>query len=568
MGRGCKALSLELARRVTGRTGLGCGLSFVTLTGLSLARHVPLPDHGVGLDGQSCSCLIVGWPVGLSSPTLGVGRPSVMFLFDCWPRQSERFSCDRAQSSRNRNYDPVVQLDSLVEVSDSLRPSFDNNTNGFSSGKGEEDKVRLGVQGWRERYYEEKFIAKTIEEMEQICRDVVSFLMPVYPYHYAPFASVLKFLDKLDIKFELGSTFKQFNQLLAVLPSASAHALPECFRKLMTDPSSPIAELYPPDFEIDMNGKRYSWQGIAKLPFIEEQRLLDAAAKLEHSLTLIRSLSSRTIKLSNKERATVKEKIDHGLSIHASAPPSRGMEDVLANQVICAIYKLPDDLRGSDIARPPPGVVLPKKTVQLADLKGGANLWHEDGDRRRAPAKIIKIKRLGKAAHRFVLQTISSQPDNTHINTEPALCPNTIFHNNQVSRKVPSLRGSAVQRKHPQSELALKKNRSHQSELTEEEKTSIRKRKEKEKRGRNMANRRDRAKNEQQANKGESNLENKRPRSEVNEENRLEHKSPRFTEERNINTEGKEQNTCAQSELTEKNANESVRRRRRRKREI
>ncbi|WZZ15575.1 hypothetical protein YC2023_108664 [Brassica napus] len=33
--------------------------------------HVALPDHGVGLDGQSCSCLIVGWPVGLSSPTLG-----------------------------------------------------------------------------------------------------------------------------------------------------------------------------------------------------------------------------------------------------------------------------------------------------------------------------------------------------------------------------------------------------------------------------------------------------------------------------------------------------------------
>ena len=45
----------------------------MTLTGLSLARHVALPDHGVGLDGQSCSCLIVGWPVGLSSPILGVG---------------------------------------------------------------------------------------------------------------------------------------------------------------------------------------------------------------------------------------------------------------------------------------------------------------------------------------------------------------------------------------------------------------------------------------------------------------------------------------------------------------
>ena len=57
----------------------------MTLAGSSLARQVALPDHGVGLDGQPCSCLIVGWPVGLSSPTFGVGRPSVMFLFDCWP---------------------------------------------------------------------------------------------------------------------------------------------------------------------------------------------------------------------------------------------------------------------------------------------------------------------------------------------------------------------------------------------------------------------------------------------------------------------------------------------------
>ena len=44
----------------------------MTLT--SLTCHVALPDLGVGLDGQSCSCLIVGWPVGLSSPTLGIVR--------------------------------------------------------------------------------------------------------------------------------------------------------------------------------------------------------------------------------------------------------------------------------------------------------------------------------------------------------------------------------------------------------------------------------------------------------------------------------------------------------------
>ncbi|KAF3610822.1 hypothetical protein DY000_02049179 [Brassica cretica] len=46
------------------------GVNFVTLAGSSLIRHVALLDHGVGLDGQSYSCLIVGRPVGsfISNP--------------------------------------------------------------------------------------------------------------------------------------------------------------------------------------------------------------------------------------------------------------------------------------------------------------------------------------------------------------------------------------------------------------------------------------------------------------------------------------------------------------------
>ncbi|WZZ65052.1 hypothetical protein YC2023_076422 [Brassica napus] len=63
LSTGCKTLFLDAARRVSGRTGRGCGVNFVTLAGSSLTRHVALPDHGVGLDGQSCSCLIVGWLV-------------------------------------------------------------------------------------------------------------------------------------------------------------------------------------------------------------------------------------------------------------------------------------------------------------------------------------------------------------------------------------------------------------------------------------------------------------------------------------------------------------------------
>lgn len=53
----------------------------------------------------------------------------------------------------------------------------------------------------------------------------------------------------------------------------------------MTDDDSPIIDFYPESFKIDLNGKKYAWQGVALLPFIDERRLLDAMSSVADGLS-------------------------------------------------------------------------------------------------------------------------------------------------------------------------------------------------------------------------------------------------------------------------------------------
>ena len=41
----------------------------------------------------------------------------------------------------------------------------------------------------------------------------------------------------------------------------------------MKNPCSPIIDMYPTDFGLDMNGKKYEWMGVVLLPFLDEPRL-------------------------------------------------------------------------------------------------------------------------------------------------------------------------------------------------------------------------------------------------------------------------------------------------------
>ncbi|TIB71087.1 hypothetical protein E3Q23_03942 [Wallemia mellicola] len=159
----------------------------------------------------------------------------------------------------------------------------------------QEDIVKLWEPGYRERYYRQKFGIELsdVEERRKIVHKYLEGLCWVlkyyyqgcpswkwyYPYHYAPFAADFENIQSLPINFELGEPFRPFEQLMGVFPAASGIHIPRPFSKYMTEEDSPILDFYPEDFQIDMNGKKMIWQGVALLPFIDENRLTKALSE-------------------------------------------------------------------------------------------------------------------------------------------------------------------------------------------------------------------------------------------------------------------------------------------------
>mmetsp|Transcript_26446 Transcript_26446/g.47459 ORF Transcript_26446/g.47459 Transcript_26446/m.47459 type:complete len:741 (+) Transcript_26446:36-2258(+) len=187
------------------------------------------------------------------------------------------------------------------------------------------DTVRLGEEGWKLRYYHQKFMVgqDDLDEFRRLIQS--SYLQGLcwvfsyyfcgvqswgwyYPFHYAPFASDLINPTGLVISFNYGRPFNPIDQLMAVFPPESIGVLPTCMHSLALDPDSPIADFYPRDFKLDVNGKRFLWQGVMLLPFIEEERLLAAIQSRTHLLNteeLERNSPGETLIYSNKPTSSV-----------------------------------------------------------------------------------------------------------------------------------------------------------------------------------------------------------------------------------------------------------------------
>lgn len=164
------------------------------------------------------------------------------------------------------------------------------------------DEVRLWEDGFKDRYYESKFdvmpdnmqfrYSVALQYVKGLCWVLQYYYQGCaswewyFPYHYAPFASDFINIKGLSKKFTPGTPFLPLEQLMGVFPAASRQHVPLPFAKLMLDPKSPIIDFYPDDFNIDLNGKKFAWQGVALLPFVDEQRLFKAVEPYRKELTL------------------------------------------------------------------------------------------------------------------------------------------------------------------------------------------------------------------------------------------------------------------------------------------
>ena len=302
----------------------------------------------------------------------------------------------------------------------------------------DKDPVRLGEEGWKGRYYATKMHATT-ESADRVVRGMVEEYVRgltwvcryyyegccswnwYYPYHYAPFATDLVDLESINMDFDLGAPFRPFEQLMGVLPAASAHALPAAFHPLMKDPDSPIIDFYPTKFDLDMNGKRFTWQAVALLPWIDEKRLLAETRPLDVTLTaeekrrnsinlevllvhashpLSREIYALEDEVGANTKGAARTKKTKHMSPAASGcmngemvlvdgetcpkvmpSPMKSSPDIENNQVLAVCLKLPGPL---DRFVPPvlmPGARCPDPIVTERDMPPPPKLWHEDAPR-------------------------------------------------------------------------------------------------------------------------------------------------------------------------------------------
>lgn len=160
-----------------------------------------------------------------------------------------------------------------------------------------DDKIKLGYgepHEWKSRYYSHYF--KTSEYMQQmlndICHNYLEGLLWVtnyyfdrcpswkwqYMYTHAPFLSdIMIYIEHIksikNINIEYHEPIGMFTQLVSVIPHKYSHILPSELQHLNSTISSPIIDMFPIDYDIDMINKTQLYKCIPIIPYLDIDRV-------------------------------------------------------------------------------------------------------------------------------------------------------------------------------------------------------------------------------------------------------------------------------------------------------
>ncbi|XP_037418950.1 5'-3' exoribonuclease 3-like [Triticum dicoccoides] len=230
--------------------------------------------------------------------------------------------------------------ENTLELKRNLKDNLRSKQDLFKNGSSKHDRIRLGSPGWKSRFYKEKFGAETSNEIGRLQTEMVQ-----------------KYLEGLC--WVLRYYFSD-------VPSWSCScALPKCYSELMGCEESTIQMFYPSDLAIDTHGKRFLWQGVAKLPFIDVKLLLSATKTVEKDLAL-HEMRRNTIR---QEKILLRN--SNSLANNAAFGPISEKKLLISTR--SAMFFNPEAVK--PVSRLLDNVIVPDKTVTESDIRTRP-MWH------------------------------------------------------------------------------------------------------------------------------------------------------------------------------------------------
>eukprot|EP01083_Nonionella_stella_P305314 1064566_1 len=146
----------------------------------------------------------------------------------------------------------------------------------------------------------------------------------------------------------------------------------------MSNPESPILDFYPTSFRLDLNGKKFAWQAVALLPFIEEKRLLDTI------VPVFDTLSNEQIRMNGVGETYIFTSSEHPMANTLLAMYNNQTEGNVPIDVVESVG-LPGGLRRWT------GAVLPGETLRAALTGPGSEGWSDATPRVRVLSAIYDL---------------------------------------------------------------------------------------------------------------------------------------------------------------------------------